>query len=77
MRLAGYSIDITERKLAEEKFRRFNEELEKLVQQRTNDLNETILELEEQSRVFVGRELVMIELKERIEELEKQLNERQ
>ncbi len=70
-KLAGYSIEITERKLAEEKIRHFNEELENLVLQRTAELNESILELEEQSRVFVGRELVMMELKKKIEELEK------
>jgi PAS domain S-box-containing protein len=65
--------DITERKQALEKIKTFNEDLEKQVQQRTVELNETINELEEQTRVFVGRELRMIELKERIEELEKQL----
>ena len=65
--------DITERKIAEEKIRTFSEDLEKQVKQRTNELNETILQLEEQSRVFVGRELRMIELKNKIAELKKQL----
>lgn len=65
--------DITERIQAERQIVRFNEELEQLVQQRTAELNETIAELEEQTRVFVGRELRVIELKERVEELEQQL----
>ena len=71
--LAGYTIDITDRTLAEEKIRKFNEELEQLVEKRTVELNETIAELEEQTRIFVGRELRMIELKEQIAELEMKL----
>lgn len=62
--------DITERKRAEEKIQRFNEDLEQQVQKRTAELNQTIVQLEEQSKVFVGRELRMIELKKEIAELE-------
>lgn len=68
--------DVTERKRAERQIVSFNEELEKLVQQRTAELNESIAELEEQTRVFVGREMRIIELKDRVEELEQQIKER-
>ena len=68
--------DVTERKQAERQIVSFNEELEKLVQLRTAELNESIAELEEQTRVFVGREMRIIELKDRVEELEQQLKEK-
>jgi PAS domain S-box-containing protein len=71
--LVGMIHDITEIRENEERIKHFNEELEQIVQQRTLELHETILELEEQTRIFVGRELTMIELKAKIEELEKQL----
>ena len=69
----GFNADITKRKEAEEKIKCWNEELEQIVKQRTSELNETIEELEQQSKVFVGRELRMIELKEQIAELEKKI----
>lgn len=68
--------DVTERKQAERQIVSFNEELEKLVQLRTAELNESIAELEEQTRVFVGREMRIIELKDRVDELERQLKEK-
>jgi PAS domain S-box-containing protein len=68
--------DITDRKLAEEKMKSFNQELEKQVNQRTMELNRIIAELEEQSRVFVGRELRMIEINQQLEQLKKQLSEK-
>jgi len=66
-----YNIrDITDQKQAEEKIRILNEDLEQKVNERTTELNKTIAQLEEMNRVFVGRELKMMELKERIAELE-------
>lgn len=62
--------DLSERKQIEDDLRRLNEELEQRVRQRTTDLEAKNAELEKMNKLFVGRELRMIELKERIKELE-------
>jgi PAS domain S-box-containing protein len=66
----GHCFDITVQKQAEEKIRKFNEDLEQKVEERTARLQESIVQLEELNRVFVGRELKMAELKARISQLE-------
>ena len=64
-------VDITERKKAEKKIIKLNEELDDRVKERTEKLEKKSDELERANKLFVGRELRMIELKERIAELEK------
>ncbi|HCE67012.1 MAG: hypothetical protein A2X82_03785 [Geobacteraceae bacterium GWC2_55_20] len=68
--IMGVFRDISERKRAEEALRMLNSELEQRVQQRTAELAAKNAELERANRLFVGRELRMVELKKRIRELE-------
>jgi len=64
-------IEITERKLVEEELHKYRDHLEELVKERTAQLNQKNEELERFNKLFVGRELRMIELKKKIAELEK------
>ncbi len=70
VRMIGTNIDITELKHAEEALTQLNEELEHRVSERTRELEQRNRELEQMNRAFVGRELKMVELKERIREME-------
>jgi hypothetical protein len=64
--------EIEKRKKVQEELEHMNECLEQRVQERTAELKEKFTELERMNKLFVGRELRMVELKERIKELEKQ-----
>lgn len=62
--------EIVERKRAQDNVLKLNKELELRVKERTAQLQEKNQELERANKIFVGRELRMVELKERIRELE-------
>jgi PAS domain S-box-containing protein len=63
--------DISSRKQAEEAVMKLNEELDRRVHERTAELEKTNKELQKLNKLFVGRELRMVGLKEKIRELEK------
>ncbi len=63
-------VNVTERMEAEQELRKLNEELEQRVKERTLDLERKIAEIERLNKLFVGRELDMIELKKKIKDLE-------
>ncbi len=65
--------DISERRQAEDKILKLNEELEHRVTERTAELERRNEELEQMNKVFIGREVRMAELKEQIAELEKDI----
>ena len=60
-----------ERLDAEKALNRLNEELEQRIRDRTKELERRNYELEQMIKSFVGRELRMVELKEKIKEMEK------
>ena len=64
--------DITEHKKAEEELRKHRDNLEELVKERTAELEKKNAELERMNRLFVGREVRMVELKKKIAELERE-----
>jgi PAS domain S-box-containing protein len=73
LRFIGTHTDISERKEAQEKIWKLNEELEQKVVERTNELLAKNEDLEKVNKVFVGRELRMVELKETIRKLEEKV----
>lgn len=65
-------VNVTDRIKAQENLSKLNEELEARVLERTAELEIKNTELEKMNKLFVGRELRMVELKERIKELERE-----
>ncbi len=72
--LLGMVRDITERKAAEEKIAKLNNDLELRVKERTAELEIANKELAEINDLFLGREARIIELKEALAELQKKQN---
>ena len=62
--------EIEKRQKTQEELEQLNKTLEQRVKERTIELEEKNMELHKMNRIFVGRELRMVELKERIRELE-------
>ena len=67
---AAIISDITERKQAEKELEAHRDHLEKLVENRTIELEEKVTELERMNDLFVGREFRLKELRDRVKELE-------
>lgn len=73
LRFIGTHTDISQQKLSEERIQKLNDELEQKVIERTNELLEKNEDLKKLNQIFVGRELRMIELKNKIQDLENKL----
>ena len=73
--LLGVGIDNTKRKKIAAELRKHREHLEKLVKERTAQLEEKLAEIERMNRIFTGREMRMVELKEKIKELEARIGD--
>lgn len=65
--------DITERRVIENELKAQRANLENIVKERTQELESKNLNLEHLNNVFIGRELRMVELKEEIEKLKKNI----
>jgi len=70
---ATYSIinDVSERIKMEMELEKYRQNLEKLVDERTSELEKKNEELERMNNLFVGRELRIKELRDKVKELEK------
>jgi PAS domain S-box-containing protein len=66
--------DVTERTKTEKEIQKLNTELEEKVKERTAELEEKNADLERMNKLFIGRELRMVELKDTIKKLEDELN---
>ncbi len=64
--LANISRDITERKKSEKELRMYRNQLEVIVSERTKELEEKNKKLDDAMKVFVGREMKINELENRI-----------
>lgn len=77
LRMLGTHTEITFRKKAEEELKKHREHLEELVKERTAELEEKNAELEKFNNLFVGREFRIKELRDKVKELETQLQAKQ
>ncbi len=75
VKIQGTFQDITELKNAEEALQTLNKELEQRVLERTKELETINIELARMNKLFVGRELRMIELKNEIKNMKTKLDQ--
>ena len=66
---------LDERKQAEAELANHRDHLEELIKKRTSELEEKNAQLERFNKVFVGREFRIKELRDKVKELEKKLND--
>lgn len=74
--LFGTVQDITEQKLVKDQLLKNSEHLEKIVAERTAELEEKNNELERFNNLFVGREFRIKELRDQVADLKRKLNEK-
>lgn len=65
--------DITKRMKTEEELKKYQIHLERIIKERTIELQEKVNKLEQYNKLFVGREFRIKELRDRVKELEEQL----
>lgn len=66
--------DLTEQKQAENEIQKLNKELEQKVKDRTLELEQKNADLERMNKLFIGRELRMIELKNKIKDMDSKIS---
>ena len=71
----GALLDITDRKKVEVEIKKGQEDLEKIVKKRTSELEKRNMELKRMNKLFVGREFRINELRNKLKELQKKLND--
>lgn len=71
--LHGVTRDVTDRQRIMKELEELNVQLNEKVKERTNELEKKNTELSRMNKLFVGREIRMVELKQRIAELEAKL----
>ncbi|MCP4136867.1 MAG: PAS domain S-box protein, partial [bacterium] len=69
--LVGLGIDITERKKVEDELKKYREKLEALIMARTEELEKQNKKLENAMKVFIDREMKIINLEKRIRDYDK------
>ncbi|ATX82878.1 PAS domain S-box-containing protein [Mariprofundus ferrinatatus] len=69
----SFGLDVTASREAEEEIRRFNAELEQLVEERTAKLNETNKRLEGFNEIMAEREMRVVEIKQEVNLLSREL----
>ncbi len=71
VKIAGSFQDITDIKVAAEELKKYRENLEEIIKERTADLEKKNLDLKRLNKLFVGREFRIKELRDKIKDLKK------